>query len=160
NTKELRRGASVLGNLSDGSAGRGLGEFDLDPQVDLGQYLVDARITRKVLEVGGGGLEPRQHGGLEPAGPQRKLHLVGQVERRVAAFDGTPPALVDRFHALQRKERVDAGDGANAAGRGRRGGGLFLRQAEGAGRGAACKRCAGGGGRSVRSRDAHDEGLL
>ena len=53
------------------------------------------------------------HSGRKPAGQERELHLVEQVECGVAALDGPPAALLDAFDPLQRDQRIDPADRAN-----------------------------------------------
>src|SRR5262249_17028686 len=45
-----------------------LGQFHLHAKVDLGQHLIDSRVTRQVLESGGGGAELVYHFGRQAAG--------------------------------------------------------------------------------------------
>jgi len=46
----------------------GLGELDLDPQLNLGQYGIEARIAGGGFQVGGGIAQPAHHGMIEIAG--------------------------------------------------------------------------------------------
>ena len=61
----LRVAAAIAGSAQElassdagGLAGRHLGDFDLDPQLDLGQHAVEAGVAGAVLEMGGRGLQP------------------------------------------------------------------------------------------------------
>src|SRR5262249_4479603 len=103
--------------------------------------------------------EPVYHFGRKAPGQEADLHLVEQVESRVAALDGAPAALLGALDPLQRHQRLDPTDRADRAGPGRRLGGLVLRQAERAGGRAAGASRGGGGGRSIGSRYAHGEDL-
>src|SRR5262249_15165466 len=123
------------------------------------QHLIDSRVARQILEAGGRALELVYHFGPKAAGQQGELHLVEQVERRVAALDGAPAPLLGALDPLQRHERLDSADRAHGAGPGRRWCGVVLRQAERTGRRAARARRGGGGGWSIGSRYAHGEDL-
>ena len=46
----------------------GLGQLDLDPQLDLGQYRIQAGVARGRLEVGSGVTQPADRGSIETAG--------------------------------------------------------------------------------------------
>ena len=46
----------------------GLGQFDFDPQLDLGQHGIEAGIAGGGLQIGGGIAQPVHGGGIEIAG--------------------------------------------------------------------------------------------
>src|SRR5467141_1243935 len=64
----------------------GLGEFDFDPQLDLGQDRVKAGVAGRGFEVGGGIPQPAHRGSVEIAGQQADLEGVQHVERTLAAL--------------------------------------------------------------------------
>ncbi len=90
----------------------GLGQFDLDPQLDFREHRVQPGIAGGGFQVGGGIAQPADGGGIEIAGEQPDLEIVEHVERALAARDRTPASLRRVFlDALKRKQRVDAGRG-------------------------------------------------
>src|ERR1700760_3722107 len=62
-----------------------LGEFDLDPKLDLGEDRVEARIAGGGFQIGGGVAQPAHGRGIEGAGEQPDLEVVEHVERALAA---------------------------------------------------------------------------
>src|SRR5262245_35406682 len=60
-----------------GSApGADLGDFDLDPELDLGQHRVEAGVAGAVPEPGRGRLQPGQGGGPDAAAEHLDLEFV------------------------------------------------------------------------------------
>src|SRR5262245_61107610 len=94
--------------------GAHLGDLDLDPELDLRQHAVEARIARPVLEAGGGVFQPAERRGIERARQQADLELVERVERGAAARQRAAAALGRVLDSLQRDQRVDAADRAQA----------------------------------------------
>ena len=90
----------------------GLGELDLDAQLDLGQHGIETGIAGGRFQVCRGIAQPDHGRGVEIAGQQSDLEIVEHVERAPAAGDRALAAL-DRIllDALQREQRVDVGGG-------------------------------------------------
>ena len=99
----------------------GLGEFDFDPEFDLGQHGIEARIAGGGFQVGGGIAQPVHGGGVEIAREQPDLEVVEHVERAAATRHRALAPLDRILNALQRQQRIDAG------GRLWRGGGSGIR---------------------------------
>src|SRR6185312_7032602 len=74
----------------------GLGEFDLDPQFDLGQERIKAGIAGGFLQARRRIVQPAHHCRAEIAGEQTELELVEHVERALAPFCRAP-ATFDRI---------------------------------------------------------------
>jgi len=83
------RNLKAAGNLPGyrpGSVLPGFGQFDLDPQLDLGQHGVQAGVAGGGFEVGGGIPQPADRRSVEIAGQKPDLEGVQHVERAFAAL--------------------------------------------------------------------------
>ena len=98
----------------------GFGQFDFDPQLDLGQDRVEPGIAGGGFQVGGGRAQPVDRGGVEIARQQPEFEVIQHVERTSTALHRTFAALGGILNTLQRQQRIDA------AGRLGRGGGAGL----------------------------------
>ena len=90
--------------------GRHLGDFDLDPQLDLGQDAVEGGVARAVLEMGGHRLELLQRRRGQVAAQQPDLELVERVERHPPPLDRVAPPFGGVLDSLQCNKSVDAAD--------------------------------------------------
>ncbi len=97
-----------------------LGDFDLDPQLDLGQHAVQGGVPRAVLEMGGHRLELLERSRGQVAAQQPDLELVERVERQPPPLDRMAPPFGGVLDTLQCNKSVDAADRAQRRGCGGR----------------------------------------
>ena len=87
----------------------GLGEFNFDPELDLGQYGIEAGIAGGGFQIGRGITQPVHGRSIEVAGEQSELEIVEHVERAAAACHRALAAFGRILDALHRQQRIDAG---------------------------------------------------
>src|SRR4029453_10948737 len=97
----------------------GLCQLDFNPQLNLGQYRIEAGIAGGGFQVSRGIAQPVHRRSIEIAGEQSDLELVEHVERAPAPRYRTLAALGRILDALQREQRIDVAGGPGCRGRAR-----------------------------------------
>lgn len=92
------------------SGGAELCQFDLGPEIDMRQKLVEARVAAEIAPVGKTRHDGAKISRRDPSAKQRRFQVIERVEKRMAALDRAPAPLARIALALERQKGVEGGE--------------------------------------------------